>query len=137
MNDDVEQFKRELLSYSYYKKRLDEIELELQQINYQMSGTGSIPISRVSPTVSPSERSNLALIDKKDKLLEEYRTHARMAENVRQAMLLVDDSSRIILEDKYIKRMPNLLMEKKYGYSSCNINRICNKIIRRIIYFSK
>ena len=136
-NADVEQFKRELMSYTWHKNKMDELSMQLEELNYRMTGAGCVPISRVSPTVSPSVRSNLGLIDKKDQLIAEYQTHAKQAENVRQAMLLVDDSSRIILEDKYIKRMPNLLMEKKYGYSSCNINRICNKIIRRIIYFGK
>jgi hypothetical protein len=137
MNDDVEQFKRDLLSLNWHLQQMEEISLELEELNYRMTGAGCVPISRVSPTVSPSERSNLGLIEKKDKLLEEYRTHARMAENVRQALSLVDPESRGMLENKYIKRVPNLILEKQYGYTASSINRICNKIIRTIIFKSK
>lgn len=137
MNDDVEQFKRELLSMNWHLQQMEEISLELEELNYRMTGSGCVPISRVSPTVSPSVRSNLGLIEKKDKLIAEYQTHAKQAENVRQALSLVDPESRGMLENKYIKRVPNMLLERQYGYTASSINRICNKIIRRIIYFGK
>ena len=137
MNDDVEQFKRELMSYTWHKNKMDELSMQLEELNYRMTGAGCVPISRVSPTVSPSVRSNLGLIDKKDQLIAEYQTHAKQAENVRQAMLLVDEESRVMLENKYIKRVPNILLEKQYGYTSSSINRICNKIIRKIVFLKK
>ena len=116
---------------------MQELSLQLEELNYRMTGSGCVPISRVSPTVSPSVRSNLGLIEKKDKLLEEYRTHARMAENAHSGLELISEEDRNLLTDKYIDRMPSIQIEDKYGYTRSTINRMCNKIIRRIVFYKK
>lgn len=132
-NPDVEQFKRDLISYSFHKRKMDELFLELEEINYKMSGAGTIPMSKVAPTVSPSVRSNIGLIERKDVLISEYNMHRIVVDYVDQHMDLIDPDDREILSEKYIQRLRSEEIESKHSYSRSQINRICSRVILEML----
>lgn len=132
-NPNVEQFKRDMMSYNFHKTKMEEIKLSVQEIEYRMSGAGCIPIDRIAPTVSPSQRSNIELIERKDVLISQYNSHRICCDYVDQHLKLADVLDKDMLTDKYINRETNSSLEQKYGYTIRAINKRCNKIIDSIM----
>ena len=125
-NPDVEQFKRDLMSYNYHIKKAEELKLQIYEINYRMSGAGTIPMQKIAPTVSHKYRSNAALIMQKDYLFKQMDDHSKNVAYVDSVLCLMNNKDRMMVEQKYIEHMHTILREHEWNYSSRQINRMCN-----------
>ena len=105
--DEVEQFKRDLRSYDYRRKKIEQIEAELRYIAIKMQGVSSPNFSRIpgTPKVSQAKSESwYSLMDKEDKLVKRKADLEREIRFVDEVLDRMDEGDADIIRRLYIER---------------------------------
>lgn len=134
--DEVEQFKRELRSYAYWKKKVAQIEEDLEAVAVRMRGLSSPQFDRIpgEPKVSGAKSDHwYALMEKeedlqrrKDDLLREIRFVERVLNNM-------DEHDAAIIRRVYIERQSYQEVAQAVGYSESGIYYRIRKAIKSAV----
>lgn len=132
--DKIEQFKRDLRSYKYHQKMIDELQWKIEELSVKIEGVSS-------PTVKPAviENGRDPYKDKKNEywheeeaLVIERNKHLNEITKIDNYLSKVEEGERRILVDVYINRKRIDSLDYVY-LSIAQTKRTIDKIIKRIL----
>lgn len=97
--EDVRAFKNELRNYRYYQKRLKEINEEIENIYYSLSGLASKPFgaSAGSTNQQAKEERKLEAIDKLNKLKDKANIYAKQIQSLERTLNACSEDIKDVL----------------------------------------
>lgn len=131
--DRVEQFKRELRSYRYYKMRIEELELKLEELNNKMVGVSSTPPKEViagSMSAKVYHNNMLELIERKELIENEINFCKDRIKKMDKSLSAMSNNDAEVLKELYVKRVPYDIVADEQGYSVDHMKRRVNTIIK-------
>ena len=139
IKDEIDQFKRDLRSYTYHQKKVVELEEKLEELATRMQGLSSPAFKEVvyENTSNPYSDNRLQLMDEEEILIKERNVHFREMKRLDDALALLDEDKQQILRDIYVKRKNiDYVASKNY----CSIRKVkydVNAMIKWVIVRSK
>lgn len=139
LKDEMEQFKRDLRSYTYHQKKALEIEEKLEDLAVKMQGLSSPAFKEViyENTSNPYKDRKLELMCEEGELVKERNFHLLEIKRLDDALRLIDEEKRKILVDIYIKRKKIDYVAAKRFCSSRKVKYDVNAMIKWIIQENK
>lgn len=104
--DKIEQFKRDLRSYTYHRKRIDEINELLFELGIKIVGVSSPTIKDVviENAKNPYSDRKLQYLMEEEELVKERNRHALEIQRLNNALNFLDKEMREILINVYVKK---------------------------------
>ena len=139
VKDKVEQFKRELRSYRYYEKSIDEIDGKLEELRTQRIGVSSPkPKEVIAGKASvqycaPKDSMMLEIMEKEQHLMASRNYYISRIQMINDALSKLDTSDADILRELYIKRVPFDVVADEHHYSAAHFKRYANKLIKSVV----
>ena len=136
--DKIEQFKRDLRSYTYHQKKAMEIDEKLEELAVKLLGVSSPSAKQfvLENSGNPYGERKLQLLMEEGELVKERNKHLAEMQRIDEALKLLDENSRRILVEIYIKRkkfdaiaLENYCSNRKLTY---DVNSFINYIINKI-----
>lgn len=136
--DKIEQFKRDLRSYTYHQKKAMEIDEKLEELSVKMQGVSSPAFKNtvLENAGNPYGERKLELLMEEGELVKERNKHLTEIQRIDEALKLIDENQRKILIDIYIKRrkfdaiaLANYCSNRKLTY---DVNTYISYIITKI-----
>lgn len=129
INEDV---KHALLNYHKFKKWIKECEDQIEVIFTEQTRTGG---SVIKIPEQPQEHSSnqIRLIMKKDKFKKKIDNYLYFKELADDFIKSVPPSSKKLIEDKFIHKISNNDLAKKYSYNERHIRRKIDRLIERYV----
>lgn len=121
--DKIEQFKRELKSYEFYKKKVQECNEQLEEIAVKLQGVSSPAIKDViyENAGNPYRKDSriLELMNDEDRLIDERQRYIDNVLYIENALLKIPNpNERKMIEDVFIRRVRHEKVAMDNGYSS-------------------
>lgn len=136
LKDEVEQFKRDLKSYSYHQKKIKEIDDELLELRTRLEGVSSpAPKDVVLENArNPYASNKLDLIMQEEILLKERSKHQDEVMRVDALMkrIIFQEDTDILIE-LYVRRFSLDVVARNHYTSRSSLNRRANRIIRKML----
>lgn len=136
LKDRIEQFKRELRSYRYYEKSIEEIDASLEELNVKMVGVSSTPPKDViagSMSAKVYHSNILELIESKTHLEEEKKYYTSRIAQIDSKLEKIDQHDAAILKDLYVKRVPYDVIADENHYSLRQMKYYVNNVIKSLL----
>ena len=139
LKDEIEQFKRDLKSYTYHQKKVLEIEEKLEELAVKMQGVSSPAFKEVvyENVSDPYKDRKIELMCEEEKLVKERNVHLLEIKRLDDALSLIDEEKRKILIDVYIKRKKIDYVAARRFCSSRKVKYDVNAMIKWIIQENK
>lgn len=134
--DEVEQFKRELRSYAYWKKKVAQIEEDLEAVAVRMRGLSSPQFDRIpgEPKVSGAKSDHwYALMEKEEDLQRRKDDLLREIRFVDKVLNSLDEHDAAILRKVYIERQSYQQVAEETGYSEDGIYYRIKKALKSTV----
>lgn len=133
--DKVEQFKRELRSYTYYKESVKEINLKLCEINTKLLGISSITYNPVhlENAGKPYHDNKLELICDEERLINERSYYERKLTQIDDALNKLNLQDKELLIKLYIEHKKYDELAEEYSYSIRMLKYKVNRLIEEIM----
>lgn len=136
--DRIEQFKRELKSYEYYQKKVQECNEELEVIAHKLEGVSSPCVKDVIYENAGDPYSNinkLQLMIEEDELVKERDKYIEMISGIDARLLKVPNSDeREMIIDLYIKKVNHeKVASDNYYANRAGMYKRINAILAKII----
>lgn len=133
--DKIEQFKRDLRSYTYHQKKAMEIDEKLEELAVKMQGVSSPAFKNtiLENAGNPYGERKLELLMEEGELIKERNKHLAEIQRIDEALKLIDENSRRILIDIYMSRCRLDDIANRIPVSRSKLKRDINQIIRGII----
>ena len=134
--DKIEQFKRELRSYRFYEKSIDEIECKLIELNNRMIGLSSPQPKEVvagAVSVKYHHDNKLELMIEEEHLIAEREYYLARIIKIDEVLNSMDENDANILRDLYMRRISYDVVSDEQHYSRSQLQRRVNSIIREKI----
>lgn len=133
--DKIEQFKRDLRSYTYHQKKAMEIDEKLEELTVKMQGVSSPTTKEIilENASNPYCERKLELLMEEGELVNERSKHLAEIQRIDDALKLVDENQRKILVDIYVKRRK---IDHVARYAYCSVRKIkydVNDMIKKIL----
>lgn len=141
-SDEVLYLIREFEQVPYMKKRIVQLQQELEQMENTIYGLPKkkvdIPPDRVNsplpmPTVRGSRSFNYDLIDKKDELVKEIQVLTERVAKAYHYLNMLEDTQKRIIERLYFDKESATILADEYGYSYKAFMSYVNSTISNII----
>lgn len=135
LKDEVEQFKRDLRSYTYHQKKAVELEEKLEELATRMQGLSSPAIKEIiyENSSDPYKDRKLEFMCEEEELVKERNDHLLEMKRLDDALGLIEEDKRKILTDIYIKRKNIDYVAAKHFCSVRKVKYDVNAIIKWII----
>lgn len=138
LKDEIEQFKRDLRSYTYHQKKVLEIEDKLEDLAVKMQGISSPAFKEVvCENSDPYKDRRVELMCEEGELVKERNFHLLEIKRLDDTLRLIDEEKRKILIDIYIKRKKIDYVAAKRFCSSRKVKYDVNAMIKWIIQENK
>ena len=136
--DKVEQFKRELKSYEFYKKKVQECNEQLEEIAVKLHGVSSPAIKDViyENAGNPYRKDSriLELMNDEDRLIDERQRYIDNVLYIENALLKIPNpNERKMIEDVFIRRVRHEKVAMDNGYTRMGMHKRINVVIASII----
>ena len=139
IKDEIDQFKRDLRSYTYHQKKVVELEEKLEELATRMQGLSSPAFKEIvyENTSNPYSDNRLQLMDEEEILIKERNVHFREMKRLDDALALLDEDKQQILRDIYVKRKNIDYVASKNYCSTRKVKYDVNAMIKWVIVRSK
>lgn len=133
--DKIEQFKRDLRSYTYHQKKAMEIDEKLEELAVKMLGVSSPATKEITleNAGNPYGERKLELLMEEGELVKERNKHLGEMQRIDEALKLVDEDNRIVLIDIYVRRIHMDEIADRLSVSRSKLKRDINSVIGKII----
>lgn len=136
--DKVEQFKRELKSYEFYKKKVQECNEQLEEIAVKLQGVSSPAIKDViyENAGNPYRKDSriLELMNDEDRLIDERQRYIDNVLYIENALFKIPNpNERKMIEDVFIRRVRHEKVAMDNGYTRMGMHKRINVVIASII----
>lgn len=130
--DKVEQFKRDLRSYTYHQKMVTEIDYKIEELKVKLQGVSSPDMKTVvlENAGDPYRENKIALMMEEGELMNERNKHLAEIQRIDDALKIVDKEGKDLLTYVFIKH-------KRYEDSAIIFNSSIGKLQRDIEKFIK
>lgn len=130
----VNQFKRELRSYEYYSKCVEECDLKLEEVGVQLMGISSPSLTEMSgkPTAY-SDTHKLELIMLEEEIIKKRNWYIRLQADINEKLSKLNEEDRELVEKVYIKNKRYEDLAREYHYSIRNLKYKVNQILSDIL----
>lgn len=130
----IDNFKRECKIAEYYKKCLEEMELEFYEISIRMQNIHSINLEKQKIVNNCRENNILYWMDKEDKLVQRKEDYIKFIKRVdKQLDKIKNIEDREMLNDFLYSSKNQEAIAQKYHYSRQNLYKRIDKIISEIV----
>ncbi len=125
--DKIEQFKRDLRSYTYHQKKAMEIDEKLEELSVKMQGISSPSTKEIilENAGNPYGERKLELLMEEGELVKERNKHLAEIQRMDEALKLMKKEERDILVQVYIEKI-------RYDNVAQNSNRSRTALFRDI-----
>lgn len=125
--DKIEQFKRDLRSYTYHRKKAMEIDEKLEELAVKMLGVSSPATKEIilENAGNPYGERKLELLMEEGELVKERNKHLGEIQRIDEALKLIEKEERDILVQVYIDKV-------RYDSVAQNSNRSRTALFRDI-----
>lgn len=125
--DKIEQFKRDLRSYTYHQKKAMEIDEKLEELSVKMQGISSPSTKEIilENAGNPYGERKLELLMEEGELVKERNKHLAEIQRIDEALKLMKKEERDILVQVYIEKI-------RYDNVAQNSNRSRTALFRDI-----
>lgn len=136
--DKVEQFKRELKSYEFYKKKVQECNEQLEEIAVKLQGVSSPAIKEViyENAGNPYRKDSriLELMNDEDRLIDERQSYIDRILKIDEKMLLIPDGiDKQAAIRIYMNREQHQKVANDVGMDRVTLYRRINSIFAKIL----
>lgn len=133
IEQEINQFRRDLKSYNYHKHKIDEIDLKLQELAYKMQGVSAIRYDKGCKNNSGiySERK-LEFIIREEKLIKERNRHLSEIERIDCLLERLEKDEQELLRDIYFNNYTYVSAARKWNASREKIARDISKIAKKV-----
>lgn len=130
----IEQFKRELRSYGYYKEAYHECNDKLEAINNSLIGVSS-PAMKEAPIENKSFKNYRIydLMEEEEKIVQERNFYRYSIKNIECKLAKLNEQERELLFELFVKNTNYDVVANKMYCSRSKLFYDVNKIISRII----
>lgn len=106
IKDEINQFKRDLRSYTYRKKKVAEIDEKLLELSVQQLGVSSPAPKKViyENAGDPYHNNKLSLMMREEELINERMKHQNELDHIDKALNSLPPAQKQVLIDVYITR---------------------------------
>ena len=128
----IEQIREECCNYYWYRRKVDEIDTEIENLRYTMNGVHAVSYSTVPMHHNENDRKLAEWLEKQDNLIHlkhEYRRKITMIENW---MNQVETSVRFYVWMYCVEGMGVPQMAEQSGMHESNVLRMLNKAVQGI-----
>lgn len=134
LKDEIEQFKRDLKSYSYHQKKVREIEQELEVLTVKMQGVSSpAPKDVVLENAgNPYSSKKNKLLTKKGHLIKERNKHLSEIKRLDNLLQKCEQEDRDILVERFVRRFPLKKVAADHHLSKSSLLRHIDSVIKDI-----
>lgn len=134
--DKIEQFKRELKSYRYYVKSIEEINYKLEELNTKMIGVGSVAPKEVVAGAMSAKVYHSNILDymaQEERLIESKKYFEKRIEYINEVLDAMEEADSKTLKDIYIRGVRYDVISEEQSYSVRQMKRKVNNMIKENI----
>ena len=133
--DKIEQFKRDLRSYTYHQKKAMEIDEKLEELSVKMQGISSPSTKEIilENAGNPYGERKLELLMEEGELVKERNKHLAEIQRMDEALKLMKKEERDILVQVYIEKIRYDNVAQNSNRSRTALFRDINKSILKIM----
>lgn len=135
--DKIEQFKRDLRSYTYHQKKAMEIDEKLEELSVKMQGVSSPSTKEIilENACNPYGERKLELLMEEGELVKERNKHLAEIQRIDEALRLMEKEERDILIQVYIEKVRYEIVANKKNLSRAKLFRDINQSISNLLKF--
>ncbi|HAH93684.1 MAG TPA: hypothetical protein DCM01_07555 [Dielma fastidiosa] len=133
--DKIEQFKRDLRSYTYHQKKAMEIDEKLEELAVKMQGVSSPSTKEIilENAGNPYGERKLELLMEEGELVKERNKHLTEIQRIDEVLKLLPIEYREMLIEIYVNRCHMDDIANRIPVSRSKLKRDINQMIRNII----
>ena len=133
--DKIEQFKRDLRSYTYHQKKAMEIDEKLEELEVKLLGVSSPSAKEIvlENSGNPYGDNKVQLMMEEEELEKEINHHLNEIIKVDTILSKAKESDRNMLIDVYVKHLRHVNVADKYGYTRIAMYKRIDKILRKLL----
>ena len=133
--DKIEQFKRDLRSYTYHQKKAMEIDEKLEELSVKMQGVSSPPTKDIilENASNPYGERKLELLMEEGELVKERNKHLGEIQRMDEALRLINDEGRSILKYVFVNHNSYYDSAETFSRSISKLRRDMNTYLKIIL----
>lgn len=133
--DKIEQFKRDLRSYTYHQKKAMEIDEKLEGLAVKLLGVSSPSAKEIvlENSGNPYCERKLELLMEEGELVNERSKHLAEIQRIDDALKLIDDEGKSILVYVFVEHNSYMKSAETYSRSISKLRRDMNEYIKIIL----
>lgn len=133
--DKIEQFKRDLRSYTYHQKKAMEIDEKLEELSVKMQGISSPSTKEIilENAGNPYGERKLELLMEEGEFVKERNHHLSEIMKVDYILSRIKESDRNMLIDVYVKHLRHENVAEQYGYTRVAMYKRIDKILSNLL----
>lgn len=139
MTSELEYIKNRLLNYEYEKKRIQEINDELEAIAIQLTGVHSPSLDAPIGGSGTKGKTDhfYDLMNQEAELIEQREFYQRSVDMIERILNELDQEERKAIENIYMKRKGYLRCSEEENWSIASYYRIVKKVREKLILLMK
>lgn len=133
--DKIEQFKRDLRSYTYHQKKAMEIDEKLEELAVKMQGVSSPSTKEIilENAGNPYGEKKLELLMEEGELVKERNKHLSEIQRIDEALRLIDVEGRNILIYVFVNHNSYYESAETFSRSISKLRRDMNTYLKIIL----
>ena len=133
--DKIEQFKRDLRSYTYHQKKAMEIDEKLEELSIKMQGVSSPAFKDtvLENAGNPYGEKKLELLMEEGELVKERNKHLSEIQRIDEALRLIDVEGRNILIYVFVNHNSYYESAETFSRSISKLRRDMNTYLKIIL----
>ena len=133
--DKIEQFKRDLRSYTYHQKKAMEIDEKLEELAVKMQGVSSPSTKEIilENAGNPYGEKKLELLMEEGELVKERNKHLSEIQRIDEALRLIDVEGRYILIYVFVNHNSYYESAETFSRSISKLRRDMNTYLKIIL----
>ena len=133
--DKIEQFKRDLRSYTYHQKKAMEIDEKLEELSVKMQGVSSPSTKEIilENAGNPYGERKLELLMEEGELVKERNKHLTEIQRIDEALRLIDAEGRNILIYVFVNHNSYYDSAETFSRSISKLRRDMNTYLKIIL----
>lgn len=133
--DKIEQFKRDLRSYTYHQKKAMEIDEKLEELAVKMQGVSSPATKEITleNAGNPYGERKLELLMEEGELVKERNKHLGEIQRIDEALRLIDAEGRNILIYVFVNHNSYYDSAETFSRSISKLRRDMNNYLKIIL----
>lgn len=133
--EEIRAFKNELKNVNFYRNKINELKIEIEIIEYDLTGVKAVNFTPHQSTTNPISKSSYyyAQLDKKDKLIKKKKAYDDKLNSINQLLDSIDDGkTKQMIIDIYIEGKGFLSTAIKFNYSNHGVQQRIDSALKKI-----